>query len=176
VTLVSQRNVGTPEQSEYLLYEIQMLCALADYFETGELDDAVKPLPHEGLPARNAAVEAFAVHARQLIEFLDGHDDRDMAAADFTRGPWSPPSSAEELRELRERFSKQVVHLSRERATYSAEERRVLSHQIREQLGSEFRRCVDARQAMLGVNGWPVCWSSRVAAIWIDPHPDAGIG
>jgi hypothetical protein len=52
-----------------------MLCALANYFETGVVDDAVKSLLHEGVPARNALVEAFTIHTRQLIEFLTGRDD-----------------------------------------------------------------------------------------------------
>jgi hypothetical protein len=36
----------------------------------GEFDAAVAALDNAGLPARNAVIEAFEIHARQLIEFL----------------------------------------------------------------------------------------------------------
>ena len=60
------------EQSEHVLYEIQMFYALLRYFETGEVDRAVARFAQQGLPVRNAVIEAFEIHARQLIEVSDG--------------------------------------------------------------------------------------------------------
>jgi hypothetical protein len=34
--------------SEHVLYEIEMFCSIATYFETGVVDDAVQGLQHEG--------------------------------------------------------------------------------------------------------------------------------
>jgi len=57
-------------ESSHLAYEIEMLCALADYFETGEVNRAVAGLRLHGIPVRNAVIESFALHVRQLIDFL----------------------------------------------------------------------------------------------------------
>jgi hypothetical protein len=140
---VAKQRIGTPEESECVLGETRQLCVLADYFDTGEVDDAVNHLPHEGVPVRNALVRDFAVSTRQLIEFLARRNDKDLAADDFTRKEWRPPSNQAELDDLRDRFSKQFVHLSRRRPTYSADARRVLSRQIVDTLAPEFRRFLD---------------------------------
>jgi hypothetical protein len=105
-----------------------------------------KSLKQEGLPARNALVESFAVHTRQLIELLTGADDRDLRAAHFTRDPWEAPdpNAVNEMDELWTRFSRQVVHLSRDRASYSQEERRVLTREVWELIVPHLRRFVDA--------------------------------
>jgi hypothetical protein len=104
--------------SEHVLYEIQMLCSLADYFETGAVDAAVARLPRAGLPARNALVESFAIHARQLIEFLTKPvNRRNTTAGDFTREPWRPPTFGPQLETLADRLSKQLAHLTRHRAS-----------------------------------------------------------
>ena len=56
------------EQSKHLLSEVQMLFALGRYLETGVVDAAVAHLDRAGLPVRNAVIEAYEIHARQLID------------------------------------------------------------------------------------------------------------
>jgi len=69
-----------------VLFEIQMLGALAGYIRTGEVDEAVADLAYKGVPARNAVIESFELHARNLIEFLIHQQGRGAATtADYTR-------------------------------------------------------------------------------------------
>src|SRR5262245_47227954 len=88
------------EQSKHLLYEIQVLFALGHDLRAGKLDSSVAALPRAGLPIRNAVIEAFEVHARQLIEFLTHQRNASRATArEWARG-WT--ASAEEVQELKE--------------------------------------------------------------------------
>lgn len=133
-------SVGTPVQSEPVLHEIKMLYALAGSFETRALDHAVKDLPHQGMPFRNAAVDSFLLHARQLIEFFTGRHDRDLAAGHFTRAEWM---SRTDLGDLHLRISK-AMHLSRWRAESTEDQRRVFFQSIVDALSPEVRRFLEA--------------------------------
>lgn len=119
------------EQSKHLLYEIQMLFALGRYCQTGELDVAVAGLDRAGLPVRNAVIEAFEIHARQLIEFLTHQRNRRRATArDWAKG-WSvAKAETQGLRELREAFSERVAHLSWKRSGFTRDEQLVMTHEI----------------------------------------------
>jgi hypothetical protein len=117
-----------------------MLYVLAESFETGALDGAVKDLPDEGMPFRNAAVDSFLLHARQLIEFFTGRYDRDLAADHFTRGGWMPPT---DLRDLHLRISK-AIHLSGWRARSTEDQRRIFFRAIVDTLTPEVRRFLEA--------------------------------
>jgi hypothetical protein len=119
------------EQSKHLLYEVQMLFALGRYCETGEVDVAVARLDRAGLPVRNAVVEAFEIHARQLIEFFTHQRNRSRATArEWARG-WSVPvAEVRELKALREAFSERVAHLSWKRSGFTRAEQLVLTHEI----------------------------------------------
>ena len=114
-------NVATDARvaSERVLYEIEMFCLIATYFETGVVDDAVRGLQHEGLVVRNALIEAFQPHARQLIDLLTGKDSRDMPASDFTTSTWRQLERSQWRRPDFERFSQRVMHLSLKRAESS---------------------------------------------------------
>ena len=123
------------EQSKHLLYEIQMLFALGRYCATGELDEAVAPLDNAGLPARNAVIEAFEIHARQVIEFLTHQrNGRRATARDWATG-WSvPKATTRELQQLRGAFSERVAHLSWKRSGFTGDEQLVMTHEIERKL------------------------------------------
>jgi hypothetical protein len=128
--------------SKHVLYEIEMFCSLASYFENGRVDDAVRDLQHEGLVVRNAMIEAFQLHARQLIDLFTGRDSRDMSASDFTATkPKLKRTSGQEADF--ERFSQRVMHLSLNRAKFTAAEQRVDTRRIRLDLGDDIRRFLD---------------------------------
>jgi hypothetical protein len=76
---------------------------------------------HEGLPkpVRNAVTEAFAIHLRNLIMFLDPKSERcgDVFARDFftTPGRWVPPAFSEDLQKALERAHREIAHLTVDR-------------------------------------------------------------
>jgi hypothetical protein len=123
------------EQSKHLLYEIQMLFALGHDLRAGMLDAAVAALPRAGLPIRNAVIEAFEIHARQLIEFLNHQRNASRATArEWARG-WSVSAEeVQELKDLRGAFSERVAHLSWKRSEFKPSQQLVLTHQIEEKL------------------------------------------
>lgn len=100
-------------QARHVLYEIQMLSALAESIRTGEVVAVVADMHLGGVHVMNAAVEAFEMHARNLIEFLAHQRGRAaVTAGDYTRGRWNTPTDAAKLRMLRDEFSERVAHLS----------------------------------------------------------------
>jgi hypothetical protein len=123
------------EQSKHLLYEIQMLFALGHDLRAGELDAAVAALPRGGLPIRNAVIEAFEIHARQLIEFLTHQRNASRATArEWARG-WAVSSEAvRELKQLRDAFSERVAHLSWKRSEFTGSQQLVLTQEIEDKL------------------------------------------
>jgi hypothetical protein len=130
-------------ESKHVLYEIEMFCALARYFETGEVDRAVKFLEREGIVVRNALVEAFQLHARQLIEFLTRGTSRRSRASHLTWGPWKLDQTPAHKPNF-ERFSERVMHLSLKRTTFTPEEQQVETRRIRRELGEDIGRFLAA--------------------------------
>jgi hypothetical protein len=120
------------EQSAHVLYEIQMLASLHTHFQNGDHDRAVANLPLSGLAARNALIESFQIHARQLIDFLTNRPNKKEAtASDFTISAWSIPSEDRRtLRRLSGDFSQRVAHLSWRRAQLDATRERVMTENI----------------------------------------------
>lgn len=120
------------EQSGHVLYEIQMLASLQTHFQNGDHDRAVAGLPLNGLVARNALVESFQIHARQLIDFLtDQPSRREATASDFTLAGWSIPEiDRRALRRLSGEFSARVAHLSWRRSQLDATQQRVMTDDI----------------------------------------------
>ncbi|HEU4461217.1 MAG TPA: hypothetical protein VFR75_01365 [Solirubrobacterales bacterium] len=101
------------KQSDHLLYEVQMLASLHAHFQNGDHDRAVADLPLDGLAARNALIESFQIHARQLIDFLTDQPGRREATAHDFVARWSVPAKDRQtLKRLSGEFSERVAHLS----------------------------------------------------------------
>jgi len=70
-------------------------------------------------PIRNALTEAFAVHLRNLIEFLypRGEVCGNVSAKDFFASPskWDPPLMSTALETARQRAHREIVHLTVDR-------------------------------------------------------------
>ena len=131
-------------QAKHVLYEIEMFCKLAQYFESGAVDAAVRGVDREGIVVRNAMIEAFQLHARQLIEFLTHDPGRlDSHASHFTKGPWRPESPPAHEADWR-RFSKRVMHLSLSRADFTDADMLVETRRIRRELGTSIERFLEA--------------------------------
>jgi hypothetical protein len=120
------------EQSEHVLYEVQMLASLHSHFQNGDHGRAVVDLPRNGVAARNALIESFQIHARQLIDFLTDRPNRKEAtASDFTLGEWwIPHSDRRSLKRLSGEFSQRVAHLSWRRSDLDATQQRVMTENI----------------------------------------------
>jgi hypothetical protein len=125
-------NEEAVEQSGHVLYEVQMLGALRGHFLNGDHDRAVARLPLDGLASRNALVEAFQIHARQLIDFLTDRPSRKEAtAAEFTVGEWSiADDDRKALKKLSGEFSQRVAHLTWRRSQLDAAQQRVMTEDI----------------------------------------------
>ncbi len=121
-----------PTLSEIVGYEVEMFAELAARLERGDRRDQV---------VINALVEAFAIHTRQLIDFLFaetmGWPVRvgDVTASSFhvTASAWREQPS-DFLVKTRERVHKLVAHMTRTRAGVSAEEKKWMVPQIRNEL------------------------------------------
>lgn len=104
--------------SEHLFYEVQMTFGLATYLVStrGTVTNLV---------TRNAEIEAFTIHVRQLIDFLwkdrpEGSASTDAYAADyFAPGEWAkirPERPAILNNALRRKVGWGVAHLTYDRA------------------------------------------------------------
>lgn len=138
-------------QSKHVLYEIQMLGALAGYIRTGEVDDVVEDLTYQGVPARNAIVEAFELHARNLIEFLIHQRTGRRSTAREYAPTWRIPDDAAMLRTLRSEFSERVAHLSWTRSSREEKEQVVASEEIFDAIAAHLETFLEqADQDLLG--------------------------
>ncbi|MGZ4254809.1 MAG: hypothetical protein ACXVW5_22010 [Solirubrobacteraceae bacterium] len=159
-------------QSEHVLYEIEMLCKLAAYFETGEVDRAVRYLDQSGIVVRNAVIEAFQLHARQLLDFFRPckQDPRDSYAWHFTTAPWTLKRTAAQAAEF-DRFSKRVMHLTLRRATFTDAGRRVDTRRIRRMLGADIERFLKAVDQQRVCNDFVS--RARAALLSSEPPPES---
>jgi hypothetical protein len=162
-------NEARRAESTHVLYEIEMFCALAWYFETGEVDRAVQGLELEGIVVRNAVIEAFQLHARQLIEFLTRGTPGRSRASHFTWGAWKLPQMPEHTRNF-ERFSERVMHLSLKRATFAPEDQRVETRRIRRELGDDLAKFLAAVKEDTVCDGFTA--RARAALLVSEPPPD----
>lgn len=97
--------------SEHVLYEGQMVAGIGPALNAGQFGE------DHGDVIRNALVEAFAVHARGLSDFLFRAPRQDDAAAEqfFAPGEWAALRGEEispQLRAVRERTNKEIAHLT----------------------------------------------------------------
>lgn len=112
--------------SRHLLYEIEMLAHTASWLYT-IMVVAEDPDPKTRSTLRNAMLESWALHLRNLLSFIyDNRPGKGAAvAADFVDGDWQqlrrelPPA----LRLARTRASKEIAHLLYGRAKLSDEQR-----------------------------------------------------
>ena len=139
------------------------------------MDDAVAALAHEGLPVRNAVIEAFEIHARQLIEVLTHQRNRRHAVARDWAKAWSVSQrERDDLKILREAFSERVAHLSWKRAQFTAEEQQVLTHEIEATLRPLLLRFLDEADPENLCEGFI---GEACAALSDDtPEPEHGVG
>lgn len=109
-----------------------MLGSLHGHFLNGDHDRAVAGLPLRGLASRNALIEAFQIHARNLIDFLtDQPSRREATAADFTVQEWSiAGGDRRALKRLSGEFSQRVAHLSWQRSQLDPAQQRVMTDDI----------------------------------------------
>jgi len=100
---------------KHLLYEIRMLIGCADLiackFASGEQSTA--------WAFSNARVEAFAIHVRNIVDFLyprkDKPQDTDVSAWDFLADRTSLGKIPDSLNDARRRADKEVGHLTTSR-------------------------------------------------------------
>jgi hypothetical protein len=141
-------------QARHVLYEIQMLSALATGLRTGELVEIVAGMPLDGVHIMNAAIEAFELHARNLIEFLiHQRGPRTATAGGYTLRRWKTPTEASKLRRLRKEFSERVAHLSWERSAKN-EGQIVATEEIFETISANLRIFLEQADANLLSDGF----------------------
>jgi hypothetical protein len=115
--------------SEDLLYEIQMIYLLRGYLADRVLDKAFQGRSDEGMPARNASIESFAIHVRNVIACLynvKGRRSGDHPFADdyvtdtqaYRKARPKRPGSALD-KAVVDRIQTQVVHLHYARGGYA---------------------------------------------------------
>ena len=97
--------------SEHVLYEAEMLVGIWPALNAGQFG------PDHANVIRNALVEAFAVHARGLSDFLFSAPQDDDAAAEqfFGPGEWVAQRGEDisaELQAVRRRTNKEIAHLT----------------------------------------------------------------
>jgi hypothetical protein len=97
--------------SEHVLYEAQMLAGIWPALNAGQFG-----AEHADV-IRNALVEAFAVHARGLSDFLFNTPREDDAAAEQFFGPdmWAALRGEDispDLQAVRQRTNKEIAHLT----------------------------------------------------------------
>jgi len=89
--------------TEHLFYEVQMTFYLA-WLLPNTQGTVLDPL------ARNAQIEAFTIHLRQLIEFLWRDRDRDARKGDAFAGDYFAPGEWANLRPERPAILSAAVH------------------------------------------------------------------
>ena len=110
---------------EHLQYEVGMLLATAKALASRRFGTEVPA----DQPIHNALVESFAIHARNVLHFLDptGAKASDVLAEDFLADPrhWKRERGAlpQQLESVRRRVGKQVAHLTYDRSTTTPDDR-----------------------------------------------------
>lgn len=116
-----------------------MVYLLRGYLAGHVLDQAFQHRPDQGLPARNASIESFAIHVRNVIAFLYVAHTRGSAedhfadeyVTDFRAYKRARPAKGSTLgKAFVKRIDRQIAHLSHERARYTPEERLWLYDEI----------------------------------------------
>jgi hypothetical protein len=111
---------------EHLWYELDMAFGVGKYL-SGQAR-ASGPTPGDARRVANLLVEGFAIHVRNLIDFLYPNHLRatDVVAADFCPpGAWEKagPTISAALSNARTRANKELAHLTTERISGAALEK-----------------------------------------------------
>ena len=116
------------EASKHLKYEIQMLFYLRDYLQFSIVDRALDDRQDHGLPARNAIIESFGTHLRNLVHFFydDGQKSGDLESKDYVpdaQAYWKGrPKRPQRLSDrTMQRVSREIAHLTLHRSSSPAE-------------------------------------------------------
>lgn len=102
---------------EHVLYEMQMFFSTARYIREQVVDAALVNRADDGMAARNALIESFAIHGRGLCDFFYGPDNsprpNDVLAEDYVDA-WEKPARQNSLNRpgLSDRTGFEVAHLS----------------------------------------------------------------
>lgn len=118
--------------AEHLYYEVRMFFEMVNLLKwrpavsVPDMRDASAPAPpsnrelHFPTAQRNACVESFMMHLRDLVDFAidDAHQPTDVIAADFCEAGWEPPVS-ERLVTARMRVENELAPLSTNRVSGS---------------------------------------------------------
>ncbi|WP_282949535.1 MULTISPECIES: hypothetical protein [unclassified Sphingopyxis] len=110
---------------EHLPYELWML---------RETDARLKS-PPEDYVLRNALIEAFCIHARQLLEFFDNKQGKH--AKDFTGGNYAAAHLSGLTRSERDKLNTQIAHVTAKRTINPAEK---IGHALRAKLLTALER------------------------------------
>jgi hypothetical protein len=102
--------------AEHVVYEFDMFLWVARAFEGGTTHIGA-PTPADVSRLKNVLVESFALHLRNVIDFLydEKHYPTDVIAEDFLEpGGWAGirPPMTKTLEDARERANKEVAHLT----------------------------------------------------------------
>lgn len=103
-----------------LLYELQMLCGTADKLARIHWDS--EPTNEFEHIERNVYIESFALHFRNLSEFLYCNDAQKVSVRNSYKPEWNVNTPKELERDLR-RASEQVAHLTPKRLRLQAKEK-----------------------------------------------------
>lgn len=115
------RTAKTPEQlhsgADELHYSFEMLHNCAMLLDESEIQDEL---------LRNAVLESFLVHARELIKFFypgRSDPDTDVMATDFidASATWTPSKNFSYWEDEKARIDKRLAHMSYLRTTLDAE-------------------------------------------------------
>jgi hypothetical protein len=129
--------------SEHVLYEAEMLVGIWPALNAGQFG------PDHVNVIRNALVEAFAVHARGLSDFLFCEPREDDAAAEqfFGPGEWVALRGEDlspELQAVRRRTNKEIAHLTYSRLNVPEASGSWMQHAIVLELQRVFFRFVES--------------------------------
>lgn len=105
--------------AEHVLYEVDMFFGMVDLLTKPSLTIGAGSTA-EANRVKNALIEAFAVHLRNIIDFLymDQPQPTDVVAADFlSAGSWKSvrPTISKVLEDARIRANKELAHLTTKR-------------------------------------------------------------
>ena len=123
--------------SEHLYYEYMMFMNLANALSTGVFGESV---------IKNAVLESFTVHTRNLLDFLYAEKPRndDIIAIDFFEKPeaWSSnlPDKSPLLASTNQRVAKEIAHLTYNRVGVTPDEKPWKFLQIANEINSLFQR------------------------------------
>ncbi len=103
------------QASEFLAYEIWMFYSIADIF--------IKQLPIADNIIKNALIESFVIHLRNLIDFFynDKPKSDDITVINFVNANCIPEIT-EKIKLARKRAHKEVAHLTLKR-TFKSEDK-----------------------------------------------------